>query len=122
MAKVALIDQMLRLELSPLDMIAAIHGSFAIPIDTVLGASTTKPPGFFSSVKVLGTNAPGLKMAGSFFYHGESVFFDFRGNEDAVLVIDLARGGYRHLFVHVDFPDTAMAAAERINAALKSRR
>ncbi len=60
---------------------------------------------------------PPLKMAGMFLYHGDVVFFDY-GREDAVLVVDLTGSRYKHLFVHVDEPDTPAAAAERIQAAI----
>ena len=68
---------------------------------------------------LLGTGAGSLKRAGTYLYHGETVFFDF-SHEDNVLVIDLVPNAsrYRHLFVAVDPPDTPAAAAERINAAV----
>lgn len=118
MATIRLDDDTLHVELSGLDPLWAVHGSFAIPLPRVAGASTTKPPSFWSSLKLIGTNAPPLKMAGTFLYHGETVFFDYRGNEDRVLTIDLTGGTYRHLFVHVDDPE---GDAARISAALAGR-
>jgi hypothetical protein len=115
MATIRIDGDTLRVELSGLDPLWAIHGSFAIPLQNVAGASTAKPPSFWSSLKLIGTNAPLLKMAGTFLYHGETVFFDYRGNEEGVLVIDLTGGTYRHLFVHVDDPE---ADAARVSAAL----
>lgn len=115
MATIRIDGDTLRVELSGFDPLWAIHGSFAIPLRNVAGASTAKPPSFWSSLKLIGTNAPPLKMAGTFLYHGETVFFDYRGNEDGVLAIDLTGGTYRHLFVHVDDPE---ADAARISAAL----
>jgi hypothetical protein len=58
-------------------------------------------------------------MAGTFYYHDQVVFFDYQGPDD-VLVIDLLPGAsaYKHLFVHVDEPDTPDGAAQRVNAAL----
>jgi hypothetical protein len=58
-------------------------------------------------------------MAGTFLYHGEVVFFDYQG-EESVLVVDLKPGSssYKHVFVHVDGPDTPDIAARRINDAL----
>ena len=119
MATIQIIGDMLELELSGWEKLWAVHGSFSIPLVNVARASTEKPPGFWESVKLLGTESPWpLKMAGTFLYHGETVFFDFK-RDDAVLVIDLKPGAsaYKHLFVHVDDPDTPEAAASRINAA-----
>ena len=110
----------LYVELSTLDALLAIHGSFTIPLSGIAGASVDKPPGFWETLKFIGTAWPWpLKMAGTFFYHHEQVFFDYQGDED-VLVVDLKPGasGYRHLFVHVDQPDTPNGAAHRITAAL----
>ncbi|HEY0396303.1 MAG TPA: hypothetical protein VGD01_17600 [Candidatus Elarobacter sp.] len=122
MATVRIEDRTLHVELRGWDVIWAVHGSFAIPLDNVAGATTDKPPRFFESLKLIGTGSFSplpVKMAGTFLYHGEVVFFDYRA-EDNVLVVDLKPGTskYKHLFVHVDEPDTPAEAAARINAAL----
>jgi hypothetical protein len=109
----------LQLELKGVEVLWAFHGSFAIPLSNVSAASVEKPPGFWSAIRLIGTGAYPLKVAGTFLYHGEVVFFDYQGSDD-VLVIDLVPGAsnYKHLFVHVDQPDTPREAAARINAAL----
>jgi hypothetical protein len=104
------------------DKILAVHGSFTIPLENVAGASVEKPPGFWDALKFWGTQSPWpFKMAGTFLYHGEVVFFDYQ-REDAVLVVDLKPGAssYKHIFVHVDEPDIPAEAAQRITAALSS--
>lgn len=118
MASIRIDGPSLRVELSAIDKLLSVHGSFTIPLSNVEGASLVKPPAFLSALKLIGTNAPWAKMAGSFLYHDEVVFCDYRGNEEAILAVDLREGGYRHLFVHVDAPDTPEAAANRIAAAL----
>jgi len=117
MATVRIDGATLRVELEGLEVIWAVHGSFHVPLANVTGAGTTKPPSFWESLKLIGASMPPLKMAGTFLYHGDVVFFDY-GREDAVLVIDLTGSRYKHLFVHVDAPDTPAAAAERIQAAI----
>ena len=119
MATIRIENDTLHVEMQGLEALWAFHGSFAIPLTNIVRASTDKPPAFWESIRLLGTGAYPLKEAGTFRYHGETVFFDFQ-REDAVLVIDLVPGAsnYRHLFVHVDPPDTPAAAAERITAAL----
>ncbi|MDB5071847.1 MAG: hypothetical protein JWM87_2958 [Candidatus Eremiobacteraeota bacterium] len=132
MATVRIEGETLNVELRGWDKVWAVHGSFAIPLANIAGASTDKPPSFWETLKVIGTATPTwplsgegewphLKMAGTFLYHGEVVFFDYQG-KDNVLVIDLRPGAsaYKHLFVHVDEPDTPEEAALRINAALAS--
>ncbi|MBV8370099.1 MAG: hypothetical protein JO036_14420 [Candidatus Eremiobacteraeota bacterium] len=122
MATVNVDGDTLRVELSGWDKVWAVHGSFRIPLANVAGASVDKPPSFWESLKLIGTNSPWpFKMAGTFLYHGETVFFDYQ-REDSVLVIDLQPGAstYKHLFVHIDPPDTPADAAARINAALSA--
>jgi hypothetical protein len=121
MARVSIDGDTLRLELSGWEKLWTVHGSFAIPLENVAGASIDKPPGFWEAMKFVGTENPWpFKMAGTFLYHGEVVFFDYQRDEN-VLVIDLKPGAssYKHLFVHVDPPDTPEDAARRINEALQ---
>lgn len=120
MATVRIEGETLHVELRGWDVLWAVHGSFAIPLENIAGASVEKPPGFFETLRLIGTASPWpYKMAGTFLYHGEVVFFDYQ-REENVLVVDLRPGAsrYKHLFVHVDEPDTPEAAAGRINAAL----
>ena len=117
MATVRIEDPTLYIELKATEVLWACHGSFRIPLEHVKGAGITKPPSFWESLKIIGTGAGRLKMAGTFLYHGEVVFFDYAGDEN-VLVIDLIENNYKHLFVHVDPPDTPEAAAARIQAQL----
>jgi hypothetical protein len=124
MASVRIDGDTLHIEFSGWDKLWAVHGSFAIPLANVAGATTEKPPSFWEALKIIGTGSiwP-FKMAGTFLYHGDVVFFDYQG-EESVLVIDLKQGtsSYKHVFVHVDEPDTPEAAAQRINDALPQGR
>ena len=117
MATVRVEDHTLVIELKRSEVLWACHSSFRIPLEHVKGAGTAKPPSFWESLKLIGTGAGKLKMAGTFLYHGEVVFFDYAGDEN-VLVIDLIENNYKHLFVHIDPPDTPQAAAARIQQQL----
>jgi hypothetical protein len=117
MAKVRIDGDTLLVELGGMEVFWAVHGSFRIPVASVTGAGTTQPPSFWESLKLIGSNLPSLLMAGTFLYHGDVVFFDYSG-KDEILVVDLTGSRYKHLFVHVDPPDTPEAAAQRIQAAL----
>jgi hypothetical protein len=120
MAKVRIDGDTLYVELGGLEAFWAVHGSFRVPLASLTGAGTTQPPSFWESLKLIGSNLPSLLMAGTFLYHGDVVFFDYSG-KDEVLVVDLTGSRYKHLFVHVDPPDTPEAAAQRIQAALAAR-
>ena len=123
MATVDVEGENLRIHFTTWEVVLSVHGSFTIPIENVAGASVEKPPGFWDALKFLGTQSPWpFKMAGTFLYHGEVVFFDYQ-REESVLVIDLKPGAsrYKHIFVHVDEPDTPDAAAGRILGAIAGR-
>ena len=120
MATVSIESDQLVIALSRWEGLLAVHGSFRIPLDDVAGATVEKPPGFWETLKLIGTSWPWPPaLAGTFVYHGEVVFLDYQ-RDDNVLVIDLKPGAssYKHLFVHVDEPDTPEAAAARITATL----
>jgi hypothetical protein len=121
MAEVSIHGETLVVELSLLDKIFSVHGTLKIPLEHVVTAKTTKPPSFWESLKIIGTNWPWGKMAGTYLFHGEVVFFDYGGREEAVLVVELADERYKHLFIRLDPPDTPEAAARRINDALTAR-
>ena len=120
MATVRIQDDMLHVELKGAEVLWAVHGSFHIPLANVTRAGTDKPPSFWETLKLIGTGAGRLKMAGTFLYHGEVCFFDYAGDE-RVLVIDVTESNFKHLFVAVDAPDTAEDAVQRITDALSSR-
>src|ERR1035437_10855150 len=80
MASVRIDGDTLHIEFSGWDKLWAVHGSFALPLANVAGATTEKPPSFWEALKIIGTGSiwP-FKMAGTFLYHGEVVFFDYQG-------------------------------------------
>ncbi len=64
--------------------------------------------------KLLGTDAPGLFAAGTFYYHGELVFWDVYDTTKTIIV-SLEHERYKKLIVEVADPD---GTARTLNAAL----
>jgi hypothetical protein len=58
---------------------------------------------WWHGVKVLGTDVPGLFAAGTFYYHGELVFWDVRHPEQAIIV-SLQHERFKKLIVEVADP------------------
>jgi hypothetical protein len=58
---------------------------------------------WWHGVKVLGTDVPGLFAAGTFYYHGELVFWDVRHSERAIIV-SLKHERFKKLIVEVADP------------------
>ena len=64
--------------------------------------------------KLLGTDAPGFFAAGTFYYHGELVFWDVH-DPDKTIVVSLAHERYKKLIIQVADPKEVMS---RLRAAL----
>ena len=72
--------------------------------------------------KLMGTDVPGLFAAGTFYYHGELVFWDVRHPEQTIIV-SLAHERYKKLIVEVENPvSTAAMLREAMKAARISGR
>jgi hypothetical protein len=65
--------------------------------------------------RLIGTDLPGLFAAGTFYYHGEKVFWDVRDPAKTVIVA-LAHERYKHLIIEVADPAATVA---RLRAALR---
>jgi hypothetical protein len=63
---------------------------------------------WWHGVKVMGTDVPGLFAAGTFYYHGELVFWDVFHPERAI-VVSLQHERYKKLIVEVDDPTETVA-------------
>jgi hypothetical protein len=57
---------------------------------------------------VIGTDVPGLFAAGTFFYHGELVFWDVRHREQTI-VVSLAHERYKKLIIELADPVSSVA-------------
>jgi hypothetical protein len=62
--------------------------------------------------KVLGTDVPGLFAAGTFYYHGELVFWDVRDPASTIVVV-LDHERYKKLIVEVEDPASVASQLRR---------
>ena len=69
--------------------------------------------GWYHGLKMPGTNIPGVLTAGTFYHHGQRVFWDVHHPENTV-VIELRDERYNELIVEVADPN---AAVQLIKAA-----
>jgi hypothetical protein len=81
-----------------------------IPVDHVTGV-TVDPDQvgrWWHGVKWLGTDVPGIFAAGTFHYHGETVFWDVLHPANTIIV-SLEHEQYRKLIIEVADPGAAAA-------------
>jgi hypothetical protein len=69
----------------------ALTSRLEIPPEHITGAQVDPDPamGWFDGLKVAGTGIPHVSRAGTFFLHGELVFYDVR-NPQKTIVVGLA--------------------------------
>ncbi len=117
MAKVIISSDELTVGIEGWDRIWALQSALKIPLEHVAGARSGEPEAsdWFKGIR-FGTNLPGLVTAGSFYKHGDWVFWDVHDPARAV-AIELHDEHYRRLIVEVDDPAATIAAIEAALAA-----
>jgi hypothetical protein len=101
-------------EVEGLDKLWALRSRLEIPLEHILGAEHDPESvgRWWHGLKVLGTDVPGLFAAGTFYYHGEWVFWDVRDPERTVIV-SLAHERYKKLIIEVADPQSMAALLNR---------
>jgi hypothetical protein len=69
-------------------------------------ADPAAAPGWYHSIRMPGTNVPGVTTAGTFYQDGKRVFWDVHHPEKTI-VIDLHDERYSELFLEMDDPEAA---------------
>ena len=97
------------------DRLWALKSSLEIPLQHVAGirADPSIAHGWWHGFKLAGTTLPGVITAGTFYQHGQRVFWDVH-NPDNTVVIDLRDERYSQLIIEVADPGTAVALVESV--------
>lgn len=97
-------------EVEGLDKLWAFRSRLEIPLAHILGVEhdPEQVGRWWHGVKVFGTDLPGLFAAGTFYYHGELVFWDVRDPKRTVIV-SLAHERFKKLIVEVPDPSSVVA-------------
>jgi hypothetical protein len=98
----------------------AIKSRIEIPLTHITGVEVNHDQvgRWWHGFKMIGTDAPGLFAAGTFYYHGELVFWDVFDTTKTIIVA-LEHERYKKLIVEVADPDATAAA---LGTALRSTR
>lgn len=115
MAKATIDSNVVNIQLSNWDKLWTIHGSLSIPLSHITSARVEDENGWNHAWrKLVGTGAPGLKMAGSFFTSGGLAFLDY-GDGKNCLVLETQHETYKEVIVELDRGDDPDALAAEIN-------
>ena len=117
MAHIDLEADRIGVRMSPLDEILALHGTLHIPYRHIRAvAHEPVPEAWWRGIRI-GTNVPGLKVAGTFFTGDGMIFYDFH-DPDRCLTFELDHEHYRRVVVQVDKDQDPAALAKEIAARL----
>jgi hypothetical protein len=107
-------DGKLIVDVRGVDQLWALKSSLEIPLEHVAGirGDSSVARGWWHGLKIPGTNIPGVITAGTFYQHGNMVFWDVHDPENTV-VIELHDERYRELIVEVADPGAAVALVEK---------
>jgi hypothetical protein len=89
----------------------AFRSQLEIPVEhiTAVEVDPAQVGRWWHGVKVLGTEFPGLFGAGTFYYHGQLVFWDVN-DPTRTIIVSLDHERYKKLIVEVADPDVTAAA------------
>jgi hypothetical protein len=120
MARIDCDGKRIDIRLSPLDEVLSLHGSLHIPLTHVRSARHEPvPEEWFRGLRI-GTNLPGVKVAGTFLTDDGMIFYDFH-NPARCLVLELSHEHYRRVIVEVDKDQDPGQVAGIINGFLRPR-
>lgn len=118
MARISLDGNTISIELSAIDKFWAVHGSLEIPLAHVTLARVEQENGWAHMWrKLMGTSAPGLKMAGTFFMSGGLAFLDYSDGRSC-LVLETQHETYKQVIVQPDDDRDLDALAAEINSRI----
>jgi len=102
-------DLIIRVE--GLDKLWALKSELRVPLAHVSGVheSVDEARKWFHGFRIPGAEIPGVLTAGTFYWHGEFVFWDVHRAENAI-GIELHDEKYRRIVIEVADPATTMAA------------
>ena len=117
MVHVSVEDGTATFEVEGFDKLWSLRSRLQIPLAHIVSAEIDPEQvgRWWHGWKLVGTDVPGLFAAGTFYYHGEIVFWDVRNPENGI-VLSLDHERYRKLIVEVEDPAATVALLQRRGA------
>ena len=110
MVSVTVLSDRAVFEVEGLHQLWALRSRLEIPLTHITDAEfdPDKVAGWWHGWKVIGTDVPGLFAAGTFYYHGELVFWDVR-DVTRTIIVSLDHERYKKLIIEVADPEAVVA-------------
>jgi hypothetical protein len=109
MVNVTCLSDRVVFEVEGLDKLWALRSRLEIPLTHVVNAEfdPDQVGRWWHGWKLMGTDVPGLFAAGTFYYHGELVFWDVH-DPARTIIVSLDHERYKKLIVEVAEPETVV--------------
>ena len=119
MINVSIEDDRVIFDVLGMDKFWALKSKLEIPLTHVTGAehNPEQVGRWWHGWKLIGGDLPGVFAAGTFYYHGELVFWDVHDTERTI-VVSLAHERYKKLIIEVEDPS---AVVDTLQSAIRSR-
>jgi hypothetical protein len=113
MVELSLSEGKLALHVRGMDQFWALKSTLEIPLEHVSGirADPEVARGWWHGFKLMGTDLPGVLTAGTFYQHGQKIFWDVHDPENTV-VLSLNHEKYDELIVEVADPSAAVSLVQ----------
>src|ERR1041385_7538590 len=97
-------------EIEGWDKLWSLRSRLEIPLSHITGveANTDQVNQWWHGLKLAGTDVPGLFAAGTFYYHGELVFWDVHDPAHTI-VVSLNHERYKKLILEVADPERVVS-------------
>ncbi|HZT77200.1 MAG TPA: hypothetical protein VFA27_11115 [Vicinamibacterales bacterium] len=114
MVDVSIAGDMAVFELRGFDKLWSLRSRLEIPLAHIVSveANPEQIGRWWHGLKIVGTDVPGLFAAGTFYFHGEIVFWDVRNPASAV-TLALEHERYKKLIIEVGDPAATVALLHR---------
>ena len=120
MVKISIEDDQAVFEVEGFDKLWALRSRLQIPLAHITNIDTNADHvgRWWHGFKILGTDVPGLLGAGTFYYHGEVVFWDVHDPAKAI-ILSLDHERYKKLIIEVADPAEALERFRSATAGAK---
>jgi hypothetical protein len=120
MVHISIEGDRVHLDVEGLDKLWSLRSRLDIPLAHIRAVQIDPEAarGWWHGLRLLGSNIPGVLTVGTFYQHGEVVFYDVHDPERTI-VLELDHETYKRLIVEVEDPQ---AARKMIEQAIKRRR
>jgi hypothetical protein len=114
MTRLSVSEGKLIVEVEGWDKLWSLRSHLAIPVQDVVRiyADPEIAQSWWKGLRLAGTHVPGVIAAGTFYHHGDWIFWDVHDPGNAV-VIELQHERYAKLIVEVENPAATVAAIQR---------